>query len=138
MHRKTDSVRLRDEHPAVGPRAQELLGLRLEWIDRIADLFNSGAIECIFEHEKPALVERSRLLVADQTKWPPHRRPAESAIQRMKRGRLRRAHGSGTGSSARVRFAASTRSTASFRLVRVSLNVRPCAFAPGSSSTNPT
>src|SRR5271163_4375693 len=40
-------------------------------------------------------------------------------------------------SSAKVRFAASTKPTASFRLARVSRSVRPCVFAPGNSSTKP-
>jgi hypothetical protein len=43
-----------------------------------------------------------------------------------------------TDSSASVRLASRTSATASFRFARVSRSVRPCVFAPGSSSTNPT
>ncbi len=83
MHGESDAVGLRDTHPAVGPRAQELLGLHFEGIDRIADAHDGRGIDRIFEHEEPALIERMCLLVSDRAKRPAHRRPGESMIQRM-------------------------------------------------------
>ena len=80
---ESDSVGLCDAHPAVGTRAKELLSLRLERIDRIANAHDGRRIDRIFKHEEAALVERSRLLVGDQSKRPAHGRPTESMIQRM-------------------------------------------------------
>src|SRR5271166_1242996 len=97
MHGEADAIRLRDEHPAVGARAQELLGSCFEGIDRVADARNGGGIDRIFKHEEAAIVKRARLLACDQAKRPAHRRPAEPTIQLMERRarvvrRWKRAH----------------------------------------------
>ena len=68
MHGERDPVRLGDSHPAVGQRAQELFSLSLEGRNRVDDARDGLGIDRIFEHEKPPLVERPRLLVRDQTK----------------------------------------------------------------------
>src|ERR1700722_17484266 len=68
VHGESDSVGLRNTDPAVRTRSQEFFGLHLERIDRVANAHDGRAIDRIFEHEKPALIERTRLLITDRSK----------------------------------------------------------------------
>ena len=86
MHSETDSVGLRDKHPAPGCRLERCFNFGFPWIDRRDRASDSFPIQRIFEQKEPTLIKRISLRLRDPSERPLHRKPLKSAVEWMKLG----------------------------------------------------